>query len=119
MSLYVYHIPPIDYFGERYGWTDMKKLLDEAVADEYESICLGLSKEELTLRWWKAQRLARKIGWEGDIRDGPWLAAIPVECGDWDFIIAWKQDNNGTTFVATPYILPWLDDIAAEPIKEL
>jgi hypothetical protein len=25
-----------------------------------------------------------------------------------DFIIAWKQDNNGQTYVAAPFRLPWL-----------
>jgi len=60
--------------------------------------------------WEKAQELARRVGWEGDIRDGPYRTVLPDEKGGLPpVIIAWKQDNNGITFVASPYRLPWLD----------
>jgi hypothetical protein len=59
----------------------------------------------------KAFALAKEVGWEGDIREGPFIAGIPTHetADDGHFIIAWKQDNNGDTFVASPYRLPWLE----------
>jgi hypothetical protein len=29
-------------------------------------------------------------------------------------MLAWKQNNNGTTFVASPYRLPWLDEACSD-----
>jgi len=62
-----------------------------------------------------AMELAREKGWEGDIRrgeNGPCVTALPFvdpeEYGKAYHIIAWKQDNNGQTFVASPQQLPWL-----------
>jgi hypothetical protein len=59
----------------------------------------------------KAYELAKKAGWEGDIREGPYVAGLPTHetADDGHFMIAWKQDNNGDTFVASPYRLPWLE----------
>jgi len=53
---------------------------------------------------------ALRIGWEGDIREGPFVGALPIyESGRLSpVLMAWKQDNNGTTFAASPFPLPWL-----------
>jgi hypothetical protein len=59
----------------------------------------------------RAFSLARKIGWEGDIREGPYVIGLPVQQGDGGdtyIILGWKQDNNGETFIASPVELPWL-----------
>ena len=49
------------------------------------------------------------IRWEGDIREGPFVAGVPTyrEIG-LVYMIAWKQDKNHTTFVASPEELPWI-----------
>ena len=59
---------------------------------------------------YQAFELAKKVGWEGDIREGPFIAGLPThDTGDdGHFMIAWKQDNNGDTFVVSPYKLPWI-----------
>jgi len=61
-----------------------------------------------------AFKLARKVGWEGDIRpdSGPFVAGLPGdEIGmDGNIMIAWKQDNNGETFIVSPFRLQWLED---------
>ena len=59
----------------------------------------------------KAFALGHKVGWEGDIREGPFIAGLPTnETGnDGHIMIAWKQDNNGDTFVVSPFKLPWLE----------
>jgi hypothetical protein len=59
--------------------------------------------------WERAQFIARRVGWEGDVREGPWFCPLPAEGSDETFLIVWKQDNNGQTFVASPYRLPWLE----------
>jgi hypothetical protein len=60
--------------------------------------------------WSKAKDLADKFGWEGDIREGPFVAVLPDKGGVLSrVIIALKQDNDGTTFVAPRYRLPWYD----------
>ncbi|MQX81527.1 hypothetical protein GHK80_36980 [Sinorhizobium medicae] len=58
----------------------------------------------------KAKAIAREAGLEGDMRSGPFVSALPNDdLGSFsDFIIAWKQDNNGATFVASPHELAWL-----------
>ena len=59
------------------------------------------------LRWRVARQLGRRIGWEGDFR-GPISCPLPNgDCGG-EYLIAWKQDNNGATFVASPFALLWL-----------
>lgn len=47
------------------------------------------------------------MGWEGDIRDGPYVMSIPDQpsCA---MAYAIKQDNNGDTFVASTIPLPHL-----------
>ena len=59
----------------------------------------------------KALTLARRFGWEGDFSVGLLIAGIPPGRGDtWGkWIYGWKQSTNGTTFIASPYALPWLE----------
>ena len=60
------------------------------------------------------ERLARDgfrgLGWEGDVREGPYYFGLPTE-HELTFGYALKQDNNGTTFVAAPFPLPWLENL--------
>ncbi len=49
------------------------------------------------------------LGWEGDVRDGPYVTVIPTDDSyDPQYIVAFKQDNNGETFVASPIPLEHL-----------
>lgn len=59
-----------------------------------------------------AFELALKAGWEGDVRDEPHVAGLPgaESQDDGHIMIAWKQDNNGDTFVASPFKLTWFKD---------
>jgi hypothetical protein len=59
-----------------------------------------------------AYALARLVHWEGDIREGPFVSMLPFPGNNWSApIIAWKQDNNGTTFIASPVSLPWVEAV--------
>lgn len=50
--------------------------------------------------------------WEGDFRPHGHPRRIPVPDGEYGThqIYVWKQENNGTTFVASPVRLPWLEE---------
>lgn len=55
-----------------------------------------------------ALKAARQIGWEGDIREGPFIAGFPNDPdATWAaYMIAWKQQNNGMSFICAPFPLP-------------
>lgn len=55
--------------------------------------------------------IARSLGWQGDIREGPFVAGVPTfEIRNTSlFMVAWKQDDDGLTFIASPVRLPWLE----------
>lgn len=100
----VYQIEPIDHWN---GWHKPSDLF-RALIDGWDTEWLDPLDWEKS--WTKAQMLALRIGWEGDFRTGPLVTVLPDQGqGPPPFIIAWKQDNNGTTFVASPFHLTWLD----------
>jgi hypothetical protein len=107
--LVVYHLGPIDNW---FGWRSLLDVAREGV-DEFGN--KPPSQDWLLETWLQARDLARRCGWEGDIRggydfgNGPWFAPLPIDRGGYKFMIAWKQDTNGSTFVASPIELPWLE----------
>jgi hypothetical protein len=112
--MFVYTIDPIDHW---YGWKPLTEVIKEtAIVPEDIADRLWLKQHEILEFWNKAQKLAQAQGWEGDIRGamgdsdgGPRFAPLPLNSpGDYAFVIAWKQDNNGDTFVASSIPLPWL-----------
>jgi len=72
-----------------------------------------------------AHNLASAKGsyWEGDIRGNdiyysglPPIEANECDCDQW--MIAWKQDNNGSTFIGSPFPLEnYKDDLIFERNK--
>lgn len=59
--------------------------------------------------WNDAKKLAKDNSWEGDFREPPRVFWIP---DDQEFVygFVWKQDNNGSTFVVSPYPLNHLKE---------
>lgn len=108
MKKYAYALAPIDFWA---GWMkepDFEHQLAEVyAADDVPAVL----RDYLEFRD-AALGLARKIEWEGDFREGPFVAGLP-SIDQSRILIAWKQDNNGTTFVVSPSPLPWLDRDAA------
>ena len=108
--MFIYAIGPIDSW---YGWKPLTEVLETARSCDSGS---WLDHAELLDFWNSAQKLARARGWEGDIRGGfgdldggPWFAPLPInDSGNTAFVLSWKQDNDGTTFVASSIPLPWL-----------
>ncbi len=105
----VYAIAPIDFWD---GWH---------LVDGYQGYCddhpdSGLTKTDVDKFLEQAQRIAKdQLHWEGDIREGPFWCPMPNRQGDyWPvFMVAWKQDNNGATFVASPFEISQFADAEA------
>ena len=53
-----------------------------------------------------AEEAARSAGWEGD--GNPRITMLPIDETHCEIVIALKQGNNGTTFIITPFEMPWL-----------
>jgi hypothetical protein len=50
------------------------------------------------------------------MHEGPFFSALPDGMSSsCDYVVAWKQHNNGTTFLVSPWELPWLADEQIEP----
>lgn len=105
--MFIYSQAPIDHWQ---GWLTVP----EAAA----KLCGGNNTEDAlrcladTLQ--EAKQLAKVAGWEGDMREGPYITVLPNNDNTVACVIAWKQDNNGETFVASPYQLPWLGNPMAK-----
>lgn len=97
-SLYVYELGPVDY------WQGLIPI--EQLADEY------LARDLYRFAMRAAFMVAKSTSWEGDFREGPFAFGLPTGDCDAALAVAWKQDNNGTTFVASPFPLPWLDPVS-------
>lgn len=108
--MYVYSINPIDCWS---GWFPLDEFIKRM--DAYDYWPMEAVYEMLA----KAMKIAREQhGWEGDVRAGPYIAGLPVqESGCPEILIAWKQDNNGQTFVASYQELPWLNDDFGKTFK--
>jgi hypothetical protein len=86
---FVYTLPPVDFFAEE-GWTEPPS---EAAATV-----------EFALR-----RIQQARSWEPQVRTGPMVMRLPTEgYADPMWAVLVKIDNNGTTFVWSPFPLPHL-----------
>ncbi|MBV7459475.1 MULTISPECIES: hypothetical protein [unclassified Acidovorax] len=109
--MWTYEIAPIDF-----RWELLQSVADvaaqlaradaEALSGEGDS---GLpSCEEFLDAWVKAKQSAEASGWDGDIRTGPVVFWLP-SADRFEYGFAFKQDNNGNTFVISPQELPHLE----------
>lgn len=115
MALKAYHITPIDF-----GWLMLPTVPEFAarIAELEAQEHVGPSNdsvEPLFARFLedfrKAQALASDIDWEGDFATKARVFLLPCEVEiKWGF--AWKQSNNGSTFVISPEELPHLDHVS-------
>jgi hypothetical protein len=109
MTIYVYYCPPIDWWV---GWMTETEFLNHRMTNDYWDPHIHRTNPVVTdyvTFTTSAYQLAKEVMWEGDMRDGPYVAGLPdPDAGGWCFVVAWKQDNNGTTFVASHRELEWL-----------
>ena len=118
MIVYVYETNPIDFWA---GWQLVHEIckIPPHISDllnpdaNLDDDCGFHSPDyisaiDVAAFFTAAKWTARKIGWEGDISWGPYISMLPQNESDCLFMLAWKQANNGTTFIASPFELPWL-----------
>jgi hypothetical protein len=114
MKLYCYGIHPIDFW---FGALTGEQLIDtawESNPDDWESIS-RICKEVSVLKA-EAENAFKTIGWDGEVREGPYYFAVP---GDTELLIGYiiKQDNNGYCYVASPCPLSTLEGPAFETLE--
>ena len=108
--MFVYAISPIDF-----GWEHcptVSEFAGQIARLEFDNIGYGSRGDfdEFVKNFEKAKELALAKGWEGDIRGEAHVFQVPVE-GAFAYGFAWKQDNNGDTFVISPVELPHLKSL--------
>jgi hypothetical protein len=102
--MFVYSLPPIDDWQ---GWMKAKGAQTNPFTGT-DDLPEATVKYETFLK--SALEAARKVGWEGDFREGPFVSVLPDPDNMGTTVyVGWKQDNNGTTFIVSPFPLPYLD----------
>lgn len=109
---HTYWLAPIDWW---YGWMTPGGLVDHAWFVNGLLTIEDCERLEAEIGSIVDHALAemRRAGWEGDVQEGPFVAALPVDldnCGPMDFLVAVKQENNGSVFIWSPVALPWLSE---------
>ncbi|MGD9738371.1 MAG: hypothetical protein AB7O56_06885 [Bauldia sp.] len=112
-SVIIYTVAPVDLW---HGWLTEEQYLESLgreLGDLHAKRAWALNYLPFRERAFAA---GRRAGWDGDIRrgeGGPFVSALPMLDGESKVMLAWKQDRNGTTFVASPIALPWLASATA------
>lgn len=114
MPWFAYAISPIDF-----GWDNLQTVEDFARELGGRDAFLkakgadmimeeGPQIEEFLDDWQSAKEAAYSEGWDGDTRQGPVVFWVPTST-TFQYGFAFKQDNNGITFVISRVPMPWLD----------
>ncbi len=105
MTFFAYQLPPIDF-----GW-DSCPTVEDYYATLAKDVFRGYARQEnlneFRDNFKTAKAMASDIGWEGDFRGEAHVFMMPDE-DQFTYGFAWKQDNNGTTFVISPQPMPHL-----------
>jgi len=129
----VYELSPIDRW---YGWTPFEEAVAAAANSlrwansptemesepDFKGVLTTLRPEQLYSALTQARKLAKLLGDDvSELREGPYFCPLPEnESESQAFMLAWKMDNNGTTFVASShYRLPWLDKTCSDSVDDL
>lgn len=110
----LYLIPPMDSGWMLFEHAEQARsttLLREVCGgdDEYYAFELSVFDEVLETSKSKAQ----EMGWRGDISVEPKVFWLPGDCAPC-YGFAWKAEDNGSTYVASPIELSHLTKVAIE-----
>lgn len=97
-ELYTYVMGPIDSWE---GWMSP----DELASSPYREVS-AWGPDDVRERLIAAEGAARTAGWEGD--GSARFSMLPQDNVTCEVVVAIKQGNNGTTFIMTPFEMPWL-----------
>jgi hypothetical protein len=100
-KLHVYVLGPIDFWE---GWIAPETL---GASGNFE--VSAWHPDDVLARLDEAKKAASAAGWEGD---GDFhLSMLPMrDSHQCEALVAIKQGNNGTTFIITPFEMPWLGE---------
>jgi hypothetical protein len=112
---HVYAVAPIDNW---FGWDSFEGFVAKIACLDYgqeggtERERVARALEQVSATCHQAETMARAAGWEGDRTVGPCFSVLPLP-NDYDVapIVAWKQPNNGSTFVMSAFPLPYLEGL--------
>lgn len=105
---YIYAQSPIDYWLR---WkTPMEYIKSVRNLYEEEKDDPDFHINDFICRLVEIAGCFKKAGWEGDI-SGQDLYVTELPNGNFEMkiMVGLKQDNNGMTFIASPYPLPWME----------
>lgn len=104
MTLYVYAMSPIDIWT---GWRSNADIIGEFHNMGEEAASLEFIGDVV-----RAMEAAKRTGFDGELREAIHVAPLPraerEPYGGPRWMFGIKQDNNGTTFIVSPYPLGWL-----------
>lgn len=99
--VYIYALAPIDFWSGCLSEAQYLAIMERDDPKHIADVYMPFRERALAA--------ATRAGWEGDMRQGPFISALPTDAGNHpDVVLAWKQQNNGSTFVACVHQLPWL-----------
>jgi len=115
-TYFCYSGEPIDWWA---GWMDPAEAVAASLRETMDMPGSGVAFKnasdlaaDIEQLIQVASTFLREHGWEGDIRGprGTWmLTVIPdSDTNSSALVFSVKQDNNGTTFIVSPYELSWL-----------
>lgn len=101
---------PIDF-----GWENLKTLSETIYDISKQGSFLSNDVDtdgvnSFLNNWNFAKAEAKKCGWEGDFRNTPNVFWLPSE-ESFSYGFVFKHENNGTTFIISPFPLPWIESI--------
>ncbi|GHC38546.1 hypothetical protein GCM10007291_45190 [Gemmobacter nanjingensis] len=103
MAFTAYSLAPIDF-----GWEHCPTVAEYTAMLKADDVMYGPEVvEQFYADFQTAKDLARDVGWEGDFRGDAHVFLVPTEEA-FQYGFAWKQDNNGITFIVSPVKLPHL-----------
>lgn len=101
-DLHVYCPDMIDWWP---GWFSPHDMLNQDESTQCE----------FTVALLKARDAALEAGMEPELREVH-VSALPHADGDSNgrhhWLFAFKQDNNGTVYIVSPFALPWMERVA-------
>lgn len=106
--MFIYQIAPIDLWWGVHTLKSLKKQLKKLHGPKDITRHIIMNDLEVFMENCK-EEVKKAVGsyWDGDVREGPFVFSIPYDV-EMKLGFAWKQDNNGTTYVCSPVELTHL-----------
>lgn len=102
--MYCYASPPIDYW---HGWMTYEEFVASVSRENDLEECARILGDASKLLREGREYAKKNLMWEGDDL-GVRFSVIPTGDCEGALVIAWKQSNNGTTFIVCEREIPWL-----------